>query len=41
MKLRPHQNNCIKEIDEHFKNNDNGLIKMFCGSGIICHISFL
>ena len=33
MSLRSHQRNCINEIDKHFKIDNNGLIKMFCGSG--------
>ena len=33
MDLRPHQQECINQITEHFINNDIGLIKMFCGAG--------
>ena len=33
MDLRHHQKNCIDSIRNHFKNNYEGLIKMFCGSG--------
>jgi superfamily II DNA or RNA helicase len=33
MKLREHQKNCLNNIDNHFKTENNGLIKMFCGSG--------
>jgi superfamily II DNA or RNA helicase len=33
MKLRDHQKECIKLINEHFKVNNKALIKMFCGSG--------
>jgi superfamily II DNA or RNA helicase len=33
MVLRPHQQECINKITEHFINNDIGLIKMFCGAG--------
>ena len=33
MKLRQHQINCIEKIDEHFKNENKALVKMFCGSG--------
>ncbi len=33
MNLRSHQKDCAQTIDEHLKNNDKGLIKMFCGSG--------
>jgi superfamily II DNA or RNA helicase len=33
MSLRTHQCNCINKIDEHFKVDNIGLVKMFCGSG--------
>ena len=33
MSLRSHQCNCINEINKHFKIDNIGLIKMFCGSG--------
>lgn len=33
MELKKHQIKCIEEIDKHFKTDNNGLIKMFCGSG--------
>jgi superfamily II DNA or RNA helicase len=33
MKLRQHQKECIDKIDEHFKTETTGLIKMFCGAG--------
>jgi len=33
MELYKHQKDCINNINEHFKNENKGLIKMFCGSG--------
>jgi predicted helicase len=33
MLLRPHQQNCINAIDTHLTTENNGVIKMFCGSG--------
>lgn len=33
MSLKKHQIECKKNIEEHFKKNNKGLIKMFCGSG--------
>ena len=33
MQLGSHQKDCISNIDDHFKNNSKGLVKMFCGSG--------
>ena len=33
MQLRRHQIECTDKIDEHFKDNNKGLVKMFCGSG--------
>jgi superfamily II DNA or RNA helicase len=33
MDLRPHQKECIKSINKHFKKSNKALIKMFCGSG--------
>lgn len=32
MRLRKHQQTCIDNIDEHFKTDNNALIKMFCGA---------
>jgi predicted helicase len=31
--LRPHQLACKNAINEHFKTDNKGLIKMFCGAG--------
>ena len=33
MELRNHQQTCLNNIITHFKNENKGLIKMFCGSG--------
>ena len=33
MELKKHQKECINKIENHFKNENKGLIKMFCGSG--------
>ena len=33
MDLRKHQIECINNINLHFENENNALIKMFCGSG--------
>ena len=33
MELKKHQIECVNKIDEYFKTDNSGLIKMFCGSG--------
>jgi superfamily II DNA or RNA helicase len=33
MNLRTHQKECVLKIDAHLADNNEGLIKMFCGSG--------
>ena len=33
MNLRTHQKECLSKVDTHLADNNEGLIKMFCGSG--------